>query len=191
MCIKHAALLAMMSMTGCFGSQVPATSDDGGFGAAVDLAPTCIPNNDAQIDRGELQFPFGLSVHYLTNPAGTTVTVNPAGTLQPGGRQWDLTSTQGDVLSLVLEPVAGQWFAASFPNATYATLSDPASNTLGIFRVTDQALQILGFASRTPNQTLLVYDQPVESLRFPLREGDAWVTGAKVINGTLNGQPFA
>src|SRR6476620_3004543 len=165
MSTKALVLTATMWLAGCFGTQVPATSDDGGYLPGVDLGPTCVGNNDGVIDKKEITFALGFPVHYLTNPTGMSVSVNPDGTQQPGGREWDLTSTQGDALSLVLEPLAGQWFAASFPTGTYATLSDVGSNTLGVFRVTDNALQILGFASRAPNQTLLVYDQPVDSLR--------------------------
>jgi hypothetical protein len=180
-----------VTLSGCFGSHVPTTSDDGGYGTAPDLAPGCIGNNDGVIDRGELVFPLDLPVHYLTNPPGTTVTVSPDGAMMPGGRQWDFTSTSGDALSLGLEAVGDKWFAASFPGATYTTVTDEQTQTLGIFRVTDTSLDILGFASRAPNQTLLVYDQPIASLRFPVREGDQYVTGAKIVNGTLNGQPFA
>jgi hypothetical protein len=183
---------AMASLlVGCFGGQTPPTSDDGGFGAGLDLLPTCTGNNDGVIDRTELQFPLGLTVKYLTNPVGTTVTVNPDGQMTANGLQWDLTSTQGDAVNLTLQPIQGQWFAASFPDATYVTTSDLASGTLGVFKVTDNALQILGFASPEPNKTLLVYNAPVDSVRFPIRDGDSYVTGSSVVNGTLNGMPWA
>jgi len=185
------SMLGLLLAAGCFGSNVPTTSDDGGFGAAPDLMPGCAGNNDGRIDRNELQFPLGLTVKYLTNPVGTTVSVNPDGQMTPDGRQWDLTSTQGDAVGLTLEPVQGKWFAASFPGATYTTVSDLASGTLGVFKVTDGALQILGFASTEPNKTLLVYNAPVDSVRVPIQQGDAYVTGATVVNGTLNGMPWA
>jgi hypothetical protein len=176
---------------GCFGTSVPATSDDGGFGAGHDLAPLCSGNNDGMIERTELQFPLGLTVNYLVNPPGTTVTVDPDGQMEPDGRHWDLTSSQGSALPLSLSPVAGQWFAPSFPGATYYTVSDIGSGTLGIFKVTDDALQILGFASPEPNKTLLVYSTPIDSLRFPIRLGDGYVSTGTIVNGTLNGMPFA
>jgi hypothetical protein len=191
-CTKLWWSAAMASLlAGCFGGKTPTTSDDGGFGTGVDLSPVCTGNNDGVIDRSELQFPLGLSVKYLTNPVGTTVTVNPDGQMTAGGVQWDLTSTQGDAVTLSLQPIQGQWFAASFPDATYVTTSDLGSGTLGIFKVTDNALQILGFASPEPNKTLLVYNAPVDSVRFPIRDGDSYVTGSSVVNGTLNGMPWA
>ncbi len=172
-------------LSGCFGDSGPSSNDDAAYGKQPDLSPLCSGNNDGVIGRDELQFPPNLPVNYLSNPAGTTVMVNPSGTT------WDLTSTAGDVHQLVLEPISNFWFASSFPSATYVTTADFGSDTLGIFRVTDDALLILGFASRTPNQTLLVYDAPIASLHFPIQQGDAWVTGAKIVNGTLNGSPFA
>jgi hypothetical protein len=187
--VHKIALLAVLA-AGCFGETVP-SNDDAGYGHGPDLLPLCTGNNDGQIARGELQFPLGLSVRYLSNPAGTTVTVNPAGTLKPSGPEWDLTSTAGEVQELMLQPVQGQWFGGSFPNATYATTTDFASGTLGIFQVTNDALLILGYASSAPNQTLLVYDAPIASVHFPIRQGDSWVTGARIVNGTLNGAPFA
>jgi hypothetical protein len=174
----------LLLMAGCFGETVP-SNDDAAYGHGPDLLPVCSGNNDGVIARGELQFPLGLPVRYLANPAGTTVTVNPS------GPQWDLTSTAGEVHELTLDAVAGQWFAGSFPNATYVTTADLGSGTLGIFRVTDDALLLLGFASVQPNQTLLIYDAPIASLHFPIRLGDSWVTGARIVNGTLNGAPFA
>jgi hypothetical protein len=178
-------------LSGCFGDSGPSGSDDASYGLKADLLPTCSGNNDGVIARDELQFPLNLAVRYLTNPSSTTVTVDPNGAMNPSGPAWDLSSTAGDVHELTLLPVSGQWFAGSFPDANYATITDLQNGTLGVFRVTDSALSLLGFASMTPNQTLLVYDTPVASLHFPIELGDSWVTGAKIVNGTLNGQPFA
>ena len=186
----HKIIPLALMMAGCFGETVP-SNDDAAYGHGPDLLPVCSGNNDGLIARGELQFPLGLAVRYLANPAGTTVTVNPAGTQRPSGPEWDLTSTAGEVHELTLQALEGTWFAGSFANATYATTADLASGLLGVFRVTDSALLLLGYASPEPNKTLLVYDAPVASLHFPILEGDAWVTGARVVNGTLNGAPFA
>jgi hypothetical protein len=183
-------LAALLLAAGCFGESVP-SNDDAAYGRGPDLLPVCSGNNDGQIARGELQFPLGLAVRYLANPPGTTVTVSPAGVMRPSGPEWDLTSTAGEVYELKLDAVAGQWFGGSFPDATYATTTDLASGTLGIFRVTDTALLLLGYASPEPNQTLLVYDAPIATVHFPIRQGDSWVTGARIVNGTLGGQPFA
>jgi hypothetical protein len=184
-------MFGALALWGCFGDSLPDAGDDAAYGRQPDLGPLCAGNNDGVIARNELQFPLGIGVRYLVNPPGTTVSVDPVGQAGPDGPAWDLSSTAGDVHELVLESVADKWFAASFPGASYATVSDLMSGTLGVFRVTDEALLLLGFASEAPNQTLLVYDAPVASLRLPLTAGDGWVTGARIVNGTLDGQPFA
>lgn len=184
--------MAALGAGGCFGANTPPGNDDAAYGSAPDLGPLCAGNNDGKIDRDELAFPVGMSVNYLSNPNGTTATVAPDGTQAGGGViEWDLTSTAGDVHQLTLENVASKWFASSFPGATYATTTDLATNTLGVFRVQDDGLYILGYASETPNQTLLVYDRPILSLKFPVTLGDSWVATAHVVNGTLNGSPYA
>lgn len=189
--IKFLCTLAALGAGGCFGSNAPNGNDDAAYGTLPDLGPLCSGNNDGVIARSELAFPVGMSVNYLSNPDGTTTTVAPNGTQVGGVTQWDLTSTAGDVHQLTLEALSGKWFAASFPGATYATTTDLATNTLGIFRVQDDGLYILGYASETPNVTLLVYDAPILSLKFPVTLGDAWVASAHIVNGTLNGMPYA
>ena len=183
--------LAALLLGGCFGKEVPLGSNDAMYGAAPDLAPPCAGNNDGQIDFAELVFPVGATVNYLDNPPGTTQTVNPAGTMGPNGPTWDLTSTAGMAYPFTLQAVSGAWFEGSFPGASYAIVADVASGLLGVYRVTPDAVYLLGFASPQPDQTLLVYDQPVVTVRFPIRLGDAFVTGAKIVNSKLDGQPFA
>lgn len=180
------ALLA----AGCTTVELP-TNDDAGYGRLPDLAPACSPNNDGEIARSELQLRAGLSARYLVNPVGTTVGVSPDGRATASGPEWDLTSTAGELIDLTLIPVDTAWFASSFPGATYATVTDLGSRTLGIFRVTDSAVEIMGYASEQPNQTLLVYDRPIQSLKLPIRLGDGWISTGRVTNGKLNGQPFA
>jgi hypothetical protein len=65
------------------------------------------------------------------------------------------------------------------------------SKTLGVFRLSEDALELLGYASETPNQTILVYDKPVALLRFPLSLDDGWVTTGRVVNGTFDHLPIA
>lgn len=190
-CTKMLCTMAALGAGGCFGANVPNGNDDAAYGSPPDLGPMCSGNNDGIIDRNELQFPVGVSVKYLSNPSGSTVMVTPDGTQTPTGRQWDLTSTAGDVHKLTLEAIDGKWFAASFPGASYATVTDLATGTLGIFKVTNDAVLILGYASETPNQTLMVYDQPIVSLQFPVMLGQSWVSRGHIVNGTLNGMPYA
>ena len=95
-----------------------------------------------------------------------------------GGHQWDLTSTAGDVHKLTLEAIADKWFAASFP--TRHLRDDDRlrhQHARHLPRAPTTALYILGYASEAPNQTLLVYDAPVLSFRFPASLGQSWVVG--------------
>lgn len=189
--IKALLFATMMLTGGCTTAQLP-TNDDAGYGKLPDLAPSCVANNDGEIAASELtQLRVGASARYLVNPQGTTVMVDPIGKATASGPEWDLTSTAGDVVELNLIDVSTAWFAASFPGASYATVTDLGSRTLGIFRVTDTAIEILGYASEAPNQTLLVYDRPIISLKLPVRVGDGWISTGRVVNGKLNGQPFA
>jgi hypothetical protein len=190
-CTKMLCTMAALGAGGCFGSNLPAGGDDAAYGTLPDLGPMCSGNNDGVIDRTELSFPLGFSVNYLSNPSGTTVSVSPDGTATASGPHWDFSSGAGEVHKLTIEALDGKWFASSFPGATYATVADLQTGTLGIFRVTADALLLLGFASETPNQTLLVYDQPIASLKFPATVGQSWVASAHIINGTLNGMPYA
>ncbi len=192
MCIKTTLLAAAVVLGGCFGSASLPSNDDAGYGAAPDLEPLCTSNNDGVIEASELKYPLGLTVRYLANPIGTTVQVAPDGAPGADGvTEWDLSSTAGEVFPLTIEPVDQKWFAASFPDATYATVSDLTSGLLGVFKVTPDALLLLGYASEQPNQTLLVYDAPVATLKLPVTTGQSWVTGAHINGGLLNGQPFA
>jgi len=180
-------LVALLCWTGCSSTPVYFSDADAGYGMLPDLAPVCVGNNDGQIDLDELRFITGVKVGYLFNPPGTTVTVDPDGK----SGQWDLTATEGVVRSIDLQPVASQWFASSFPGADYATVTDVSSGLLGIFKLDGSNLLLLGYASPDENsKTLLVYDAPVVSLRFPVRRGDAWISVAHS-SGTVQGQPIA
>src|SRR5258706_6027216 len=125
MCIKivttraAAAAWALWALAaGCFGQSLGPGGDDAGYGAPPDLAPACVGNNDGVIAPGELVFPIGLAIKYLTNPANTTVAVAPDGTPSPDRPEWDLTSTAGELHLLALESVSDQAVASSVPGAT-------------------------------------------------------------------------
>lgn len=190
--VARLALGAGVWLAGCAPANPIGLDYDALYGAAPDLSPLCTGNNDGVIDRSELLFPLGASVRYLLNPLGTTVTVDSEGkTGGADGPELDLSSSAGDVYEFQLIDVAQQWFAGSFPDATYAVLSDVGSGTLGIYRVTASSLLILGFASTDPNSTLIVYDKPVEALRFPVKVGQSWVTTAHITNGKIQNRPYA
>ena len=77
----------------------------------------------------------------------------------------------------------------------FVTPFDAGGTVDNIARQTDQSLLLLGVASddQSPaeGQTLLIYDNPVEILRFPIQPGTEFVSTGVVQNGTLRGLPYA
>jgi len=176
---------------GCLGDSGAPTHSDAGYsqGPGQDLA-TCMSNNDGVLSRSELPLVLGVSASYLQNPDGTTAMVDVAGQDSPDGPAWDLTSTNGVQVTLPILSPQGLWFENDFPGATYVTYTDTASKLYGVFKLTDDALQILGYASEAPNQTLIVYDHPIDSICFPLAVGASWQQTATATNGLFNGLPY-
>lgn len=184
---------------------LPRCGEDGGpadTGEEEDLAvddiedaeeetPACTADNDGVLERSELVFVPGASVLYTMNPAGSTVEVNLVpGTGSEGEPLWDFSTPMSERVMLTYIDVAGRWYEADFPGATYALPASPGSNVLGIYSLTASEVSLLGSASVEEDLTLLRYDVPVPILRFPLREGDAWVLTARVEDGVLEGGPF-
>lgn len=104
---------------------------------------------------------------------------------------WDFTSDAGQVFQITVESVQDRWFAEHFPDADYAAVASPEGDTLGVYKVTSEALWLLGYASPDPDSTLAVYDSPVALLRYPLSVGSSWVTVGTIQNATWEGVPFA
>jgi hypothetical protein len=185
--MRNCILIIACFVIGC--SSDPVYLGDGGgieYGTAPDGLPVCVGNNDGKIDINEVQFVTGVKVNYLFNPPGTTVPVNP------DGPNWDFTSTEGVIHVLELDPVKDQWFASSFPGADYATVTDVGSGLLGVFKIANETVWIMGYASPTPDpETLLVYDTPIASLRFPISLGDSWTSVGRINGGKVLGQPVA
>ena len=190
--IKFLCTLAALGAGGCFGSNAPNGNDDAAYGTLPDLGPLCSGNNDGVIARDELAFPVGMSVNYLSNPSGTTTTVAPE---RHAGRRRHAVGS--DVDRRRRPPAHAR--AARRPSGSPPRSPARPTRRRPIWRPTrsassaspDDGLYILGYASETPNQTLLVYDAPVLSLKFPVTLGDSWVSSAHIVNGTLNGMPYA
>jgi hypothetical protein len=156
-------------------------------GVSMDSGAQCMPNNDDRLIRDEMPVAVGARV---TFSVGTNLKVDLAGTTANGRRTWNLTQDAADehpVIS-VLEPVPA-WAAPSFPAATYASLMDETLGSYGVFQISPGALQLEGVVSMQANLTKLIYSQPVDLFRFPLQQGDAFVTEANV-NGALNWVPL-
>jgi hypothetical protein len=198
--LNRAALLAaalLLAACGEDGGPVDTAQEDEASDPATedlfeeDEGPLCTANGDGVLDRSEIIFIAGASVDYTMNPPGTTVDVNlvPA-TGTEGEPLWNFSEPQSERVTLTYMDAAGQWFAPDFPGADYALPASPGSSLLGIYRITDDRIALLGSASLEEGLTLLVYDAEVPILRFPLAEGDAWVMTARIEDGILEGNPF-
>jgi len=160
--------------------------------------PRCLPNLDGQIDEAELRAALGVPESVLVSPQGVHRTVNLDGAIDAQGhRVWDFgTDYADDQLSRPeAQPLAGKWYAASFPSGQYATALDAAGTLEGVYQDTGSELLLLGIASAQEHpaqgKTLLVYSTPAALFRFPLTVGKSWVTVAQVSGGTIDDLPYA
>jgi len=159
---------------------------------------SCVPNLDGRIDATEIQPAIGVTLSYLVSPPGTERTVNVAGTLDSkGNHYWDMSVDYASDQLAHIEPmaIAGKWYEASFPKDAFVAPFDPAGSIEQILREDDQAVRLLGLASEkkdpSDGRTLLVYQQPVSLLKFPLSPGEKFVSTGTIQNGTLHGLPYA
>jgi hypothetical protein len=184
--------LVLLAIGGC-GDNVTPPSRQTFVGA--DATPlSCAPNLDGKLESNELQAVVGTPVDYLINPAGRERTVDVAGRLEGGSRVFgfDVDFADDQKLSVAASSVAGKWYSASFPTGEFVTGVDAAGTIEGVYRHEDSGLFLLGLVSKTEtDKTLLVYDQPIAIVRFPLTVGTKWVAVGTVTNGTVRGLPYA
>lgn len=161
-------------------SDLPVAPTDGG----------CRPNQDGVITRAEFPGVVGATALYLVNRDGVTVEgVNTQGANVEGVRRWDYSARRSDdqpTLEEVLPP-GGRWWSGMYADATFASVIERGSGLLGVYRLSDQALELLATVSPTANQTNMRFTPPVAVLRFPMRVGDRWeqsVNGDGVVNFT-------
>ncbi len=158
---------------------------------------TCVPNLDGKIETSEVAAAIGIPISYLVSPAGAERVVDVVGISGKDGLVWDFaTDFQDDqTAKIVPTEITGKWYAASFPPDAFVTPFDAGGSVENIVRQNEQALQLLGVASRDENppegKTLLVYDAPVDVLRFPIAPGVSFVSTGTTKNATLRGLPYA
>jgi hypothetical protein len=165
-----------MASSGTGGGATSSTGSGGGAGAC---SP---PNNDGVITQEEV--PLGPGLHAKLSVA-TSVPVNTVGTVQPDGSHvWDLSAAIAGQKDEQVEtlPITGQWFAATYPGATYASKLSSTADLLGVFEVTTGALLLRGVVSPADGAmaTKLVYATPIEVLSFPIKAGKTWTTTSAV-----------
>ena len=150
----------------------------------------CNFNNDGVIQRAEMPAMAGLGGFFDANQSGSTVPVN----LNKTGDTWDFSAVgAGDakVFDGLTSPT-GTWWASSFPDASYAQLTDADNDLLGVYKIDDSHLYLLGVVSRAQSMyttTKLSYSPPIEVIRFPLSTTSAW-TSTSSVTGTAAGYPF-
>jgi hypothetical protein len=160
------------------------------------VLPECVPNRDGAITADELPIALGATITYY---AGANQTIAQTGT------RWDYSVERPEDKSSVVAigPVAldQQWYATSFPSTPGTGALPPSGQFVvdagdgldGIYHKDARGLWLDGTASRDmamATRTLIVYDQPIAVLRFPVTAGDAFMTSAPLAGATINGLPF-
>lgn len=157
----------------------------------------CVPNLDGKVSADELQPALGVAAKYLVSPSGSRRSVDLEGEMNNGTRTWDWSRERDSDQSaeIVARGIEDAWYADSFPNGDFALPVDLAGSIDGIYRTTDSKMLLLGLASReeSPDEgkTLLPYESPVDVYRFPIEEGQQWVSVGDVENGKLRGVTYS
>lgn len=151
-------------------------------------APTgCVPNHDGTLTRDELVMAAGQTATFRV---ATDATIDTAGVQGGGGaRTWTYTAAlPGDAdLDVTLLAPAGQWWAAKFPSATYATRLSSESTLLGVMRLDASGLALVGVVSPEAGltRTELSYDPPVPVVPTPLAPSASWTVTSTVTGYAL------
>lgn len=167
---------------------------DGTCGPAVDTdampsdgvpdgtSELCSPNHDGSIARDEVPLAAGKMANFRI---ATDATFNTAGVANGDGtRTWNLDlalANDADKEIALLAPT-GQWWADSFPAASYAVRLAEGSDLLGVFEIDDTALTLLGVVSPEDgsSRTELAYDPPAKILALPITPAATWTTTSTV-----------
>jgi hypothetical protein len=158
----------------------------------------CVPNLDGRIDGYEIGAAIDTPISYLVSPAGAERPVDVAGVpIGAGRRRWAFSVDYADdqLARLIPERATGKWYEQSFPSDAFVTPLDAGGRVESIVTQDEQALWLHGLASREVDapegKTLVVYQQPVALLRFPIAPGTEFVSTGVIENGTVRGLPYA
>lgn len=159
---------------------------------------TCVPNLDGQIDPEELSAAIGVPASFLVSPPGEERTVDVEGKAdETGAPIWEFSQDFASDQQAFIEAstLTDKWYKASFPTGEFAAPVDAAGSLEGVYLHTDEALFLLGVASREEDpkkgQTLLVYEPPIGLYQFPIEPGKSWIASGNVQDGVAFGLPFA
>ncbi len=189
--------LALGLVAGCSDNKTEPPNYSDYQGAAPEPL-ACVPNLDGRIDASEARPAIGVSITYLVSPAGAERAVDLPGIDLGNGRfRWDFATDYADDQAAKIVPagVSGKWYQASFPPDAFVTPFDAAGSVENVLRQDDNALWLLGVASRDEappeGKTLMVYDSPVELMRFPVEPGGSFISTGTIQKATLRGLPYA
>ena len=130
----------------------------------------CWPDHNDQIDLMEVPVLPGVTQNYLK---ANDVLVDTR------GEDWDLIPSLMDErqISVRLEIIDDQWFAPTFPEATYVAPIAGEEALLGVYEVTQTQLLLRGIVSESEEphlKTELTYTPPAIIMSFPLKIGYSW-----------------
>ena len=157
----------------------------------------CVPNLDGAIARGELEPATGVEVRYVVSPPDTTRPVDFAGEEGENGLTWDFATdyASDQALAIAAGSLEGTWYQAFFEAGAFVTPFDRSGRLESVALARDDALLLLGIASRdeapAEGKTLLVYDPPIVLLRFPVEVGQSFVSSGEITDGLVQGLPYA
>lgn len=161
----------------------------------IEAELSCLPNLDGVVEASEMKVVVGTTAAFVQSPEGREVDL--AGRLDEGGKTvFDFSSDFADdvVLDLGPLPIAGRWYEKHFVGAQFVLAADRAGTIDGVYSADEDGLWLHGTASAeeapAAGQTLLVYAEPVQLLRYPLSPGDRYTSVGVVSEGKLLGLPY-
>jgi hypothetical protein len=120
----------------------------------------------------------------------TDAEFDTAGSDSGGSLTWDLDrSLANDIdTAVLLSSTTDAWYSASFPGASYVSRLSQSSDLLGVFRLEEQGLLLLGVVSPEGGltRTELSYSPAVLLMPLPLNQGATWNTETDV-SGVASG----
>jgi hypothetical protein len=162
------------------------------------VTPACVPNVNGRVEPSEFRAFLDAAAQYLVSEAGREREVDLQGGVDGAGRRtWDWSRREASdrAATIAASTLVGRWYADRFPDGEFVTPLDAGATTEAVYRQDDEALWLLGVASREPDppegRTLLVYGAPLPLFRFPLEPGRSWEAVGEVRNGSLFGLAYA
>lgn len=184
----YITLYLAAALPACTENRTPATGQDAGA-----TVLSCLPNLDGRIDADELPVALEARASYFVSE---NTPVQLAGMADGNALRWSFPDeTSADQrLSFAAAPLLDQWYAESFPDATFILANDVMGTVDGIYRKDDAGLWLLGLASAMENppegKTLYRYASPVALLRFPIEDGDRYTEVGEIDSGVVRGLPY-